>query len=629
MKVQLSLEKNDKIIWVAAVMLLAAFYISQPIALLRQAIGIVMIFALPGVLILNKHSLERLVFAPVISVSFIISLTFFLNLWLGIKIDNNFLDKLLPILFAGIFVYRIFFKQQASEKSISKYFILILILSIAPRILIVSKIGSLIGTDIVKFATISHVMKLKGVITQNMQPYSLEYSFFYFPLPFTLPLVIETLGIDPITSITFFSFFFNILTIIAFYLLTSKILDQKKALYATLFYSLFFDISLDYLMSRGVFAFSISFLPSFLVMYLLLEYFDNKRHFLLMIFSLLFLFQTHWFLSFVIGAFFLSLVVYEYHTTKKFVVVKKISIDLLKAVLIVLALSLPFLLMFGPSYPVQQAEKSADWKIYESDVEKISFEDKLMSLIFANFATPIMAASYSLGLLVSVLTIKELLKDKRLIITIFLLLLFTSSFFYMHSITWKRSADYLKIVYPVSYSLLFSHPAFVGIALVASPLVENTPIWYYLNVPENVKEEYKFFFDVVGKDELKAFEFIKNNVSEDAIFLIDGGGAGCVGARPFSHEERMFPLTSRRVFYFTNSCPFQFDWKDYQKRVDIYRRISINPNDATTLEELKRYNVTHVYVGPNSVGLQPLLLSSSANYKMIYHEGNVTIYEIK
>ena len=42
---------------------------------------------------------------------------------------------------------------------------------------------------------------------------------------------------------------------------------------------------------------------------------------------------------------------------------------------------------------------------------------------------------------------------------------------------------------------------------------------------------------------------------------------------------------------------------EYEKRVELYRKISINPNDKNALRELKTYGVTHVYIGPNSLGL--------------------------
>jgi len=590
---------------------------------------------MPGILILSRYKTEEIIaFSSVISVSLVIILTFFLNIWIGIRIDDVFLDKLFPVLLVGIFLYKIILsknqkKTLAKPSKIGLYFILILLVSVVFRVLIISKIGTLIGTDIAKFATISHAMKLKEGITPDLRPYDLASSFFYFPLSFTLPLIIETLGIDAITSITYFSFLFNILTIVAFYILVSKILDHKKALYATFFYSMFFDVSLDYLMSRGVFSFAIAFLPCFLCMYLLIEYFNGVKKRNLLFFSFLFLFLTHWFLFFVLFAFLISLFLYEYYSERGFSKSKGIIIEILKIIPLILISTLPFLILFGPIYPTQEIVKAADWKIYEIDIERASFLNKIFAIIFENFATIIGSVSYSLGFLVSILTFNELVKNKRLVIAIFFILLIFSSFFYIHSITWKRSADYTKIVYPISFSFLFNHPLFIGISFISSPFVQNTPVWYYYNIPDRVEGKYQFFFDVVDDNELKAFEFIKENISENATFLLDDGGAGCLGGQPFSHGERIFPLTSRKLFYFTNSCPLKIDWDDYQHRVDLYRNISINPDNDEILNELKdNYNVTHIYIGPVHVGLNPELFKRSKNYELVYHEKEIYIFEI-
>lgn len=628
--------EKEKFMWATTVVLIILFFLSQYFSpILRKLIGILFIFLIPGMLLTFRYRPEEIiVFSPVISASSVIVLAFFLNSWFGIKIDNTFLDKLFPLLLASIFLYRIFLQKSKDRlktdgSRVSLWFVIIILISAVLRVMILSKIGSLIGTDIAKFAAISHAMKLKQRIDPDLRPYDLAYSFFYFPLPFSLPLIMETLGFDSITSITYFSFFFNILTVIAFFLLSEKILGRKKALYATFFYSMFFDVSLDYLMSRGVFSFAIAFLPCFLCMYLLVDYFNGIKKTNLLFFSFLFLFLTHWFLFFVLFAFIMSIFLYEYYRKKSFSKSKEILIEILKIVPLILIFTSPFLMLFGLKYPTQEIEKAADWKIYEKEIEEASFKDKMIAIIFGNFATVIRSVSYSLGFLVSILTFNELIKGKKLIIVIFFILLIFSSFFYINSITWKRSADYIKIVYPFSYSFLFSHPLFIGISFVSSPFIENTPVWYYYNIPSRIEEKYKSFFDVVNETELKAFEFIKKNISEEATFLIDDGGAGCVGGQPFSHGERIFPLTSRKLFYFTNSCPLKFDWEEYQRRVDLYRNISINPNNVEALNELKdKYNVTHIYIGSNHVGLEPSMFKSSKNYKLVYDDEGIYIFEI-
>ena len=114
--------------------------------------------------------------------------------------------------------------------------------------------------------------------------------------------------------------------------------------------------------------------------------------------------------------------------------------------------------------------------------------------------------------------------------------------------------------------------------------------------------------------------FIGKNVSKDATFLIDGGGAGCTGANP-SYGERIFPSTSRKIFFFTDYCWSLYDKQDYQNRVDIYRGIAIDPDNEDVIDKLKSYNVTHVYIGKYHVGLKPELFQNSANYQLIYTNG--------
>jgi uncharacterized membrane protein len=121
--------------------------------------------------------------------------------------------------------------------------------------------------------------------------------------------------------------------------------------------------------------------------------------------------------------------------------------------------------------------------------------------------------------------------------------------------------------------------------------------------------------------------FIQQSIPPNATFLIDGGGAGCTGANP-SYGERIFPLTSRKIFYFTDYCWAEYNRTDYQNRVELYRRVSINPDDDKTFKELKSYNITHVYVGPYSVGLKAQLFSKSEKYKLVFEKNGNYIFQL-
>jgi len=142
------------------------------------------------------------------------------------------------------------------------------------------------------------------------------------------------------------------------------------------------------------------------------------------------------------------------------------------------------------------------------------------------------------------------------------------------------------------------------------------------------KENPSFFPWIVWSHHKEAMDFIKENVPENAVILMDGGGSGCFGANP-SAGERIFPLTSRKVFYFTNYCWAKYDREEYAKRVDLYRRIAIDPDDSETLQKLKEYGVSHVFIGPNDVGLKLRLFQESSKYRLMYDENDYKIFEIK
>jgi hypothetical protein len=420
------------------------------------------------------------------------------------------------------------------------------------------------------------------------------------------------------------------MSILSFYLFTSLILDKKQALYATFFYSIFYDISLDYLMARGVFCYSIGFYGLFLLLYGILKIYSEEKDKKLIFFPSLFLLLVHWYHFFFVLAFIFSLAIHEFKNENSFEKCKKIIRQLVGLIPFLVIATLPFTIFFIPKYfETQQIWKLADWRMYEVYYENLSIIAKIYGMIFKNFASVVSGISYSLGFLVTLLISKMVIEKRKEFILILFIFLFISSYFYIPSITWKRNADYVKLIYPISFSFAFDNPIIAAISLISSPYVPNTPFWYFYNVPEKLTGEAAAFFDTVSKEELKAFDFIKENTSINSVFILDGGGAGCVGGQVSSHGERIFPLTSRNVFYFTNFCPGIFDLDEYQKRVDLYRELAINPNNESTILELKHYNVTHIYIGPSHVGLNPDLFMNSRNYRLVFHENRTYIFEIK
>jgi len=188
----------------------------------------------------------------------------------------------------------------------------------------------------------------------------------------------------------------------------------------------------------------------------------------------------------------------------------------------------------------------------------------------------------------------------------------------------SRLSTFIWLFYAIAFGIVFDSPkSFLLIFLILPFVLSPSPFfWVREFTPEQREVPW-----VLWGGFYKTINFIENNISEDAVFLIDGGGIGCTGASA-NYGERIFPLTSRKIFYFTDTCWAQYDMEDYEKKVDIYNKISINPDDKRALELLKSYNVTHVYVGPYSIGLNSTLFLNSKHYSEVFRYGNTHIFQI-
>jgi hypothetical protein len=626
------LTKNtkEKNLWILIIILILIFIISKYFnQFLMEIIGVLFIFFIPGFLILkNENNFIKILFSPVVSLILLISLTLFLNIVFRVEIDDIFLDKLFLVSLPVVYVFRRFQYKKSSEKMSNNIFLflfLIILFCIVIRSLIILKIGTLIGTDVTKFATISHVFKLKGEITPDLRPYFPSSSFFaYSPVSIIIPLFFDILGIDTITGITLLSFLFDILSILAFFAFVREFVDNSHSLYATFFYSIFFDLSFIYLMSRGLFSFANGFYPLYLSFLILIKLFKKEKLHFLPFFVFPFVLLSHPLDILAFITFFFSIIIYETVTSNKFSIGKRIFFDVIKAILITIILTSPYLFIFLPYVgDAQKIEKLADLKMNEVGIEKLSILQKIQGVIFSDGATLFQTILYPLGFIITLLFLNKFFYDKKLILLLFFVFTLISSMFYMNSVFFRRSIDFPKIIYPVSFSLAFNNPIFTAISLVSSPFLSNTPVWFYLNLPFN--NEYSSYYDVVTKDEIDAFEFIKNNVPLNSTFLLDGGGSGGIEGHIFSHGERIFPLTSRKILY--NSGLMEIS--DYQNMIEIYSKVAIDPNNEGNLMLLRKFNVTHVYIGPKSVGLNLNLFLNSKNYKLIFNEGEVFVFEIK
>jgi hypothetical protein len=180
--------------------------------------------------------------------------------------------------------------------------------------------------------------------------------------------------------------------------------------------------------------------------------------------------------------------------------------------------------------------------------------------------------------------------------------------------------------YSIGFALIFNDNKLNLLLLLLIAITKIPPsIFSYFDLrPTYDKGQIPW---IVWNSFYDAINFIKYNTSESSTFLIDGGGAGCTGASA-SYGERIFPLTSRKVFYFSDYCWARYDENEYRKRVSLYREFSINPSDEKLIKKLKEHNVTHIFIGPTDVALNKNLFYNSSFYKLIYENRDFKIFEI-
>jgi hypothetical protein len=106
--------------------------------------------------------------------------------------------------------------------------------------------GSLMGADVGRYASVTHAMYLKKKLTPDLRPYELIEGFFYFPSSIAIPVLLEVLGINPVRQITSITLFLNIISLLAFYNLMRKFFSKKQAINIFFFYSFIFDIFLNF-----------------------------------------------------------------------------------------------------------------------------------------------------------------------------------------------------------------------------------------------------------------------------------------------------------------------------------------------------------------------------------------------
>jgi len=327
--------------------------------------------------------------------------------------------------------------------------------------------------------------------------------------------------------------------------------------------------------------------------------------------------------------FLFSIFTYEFVNKKKFFVKSKTLVfSYIKASVVALILLFPFLIKFGQYFPISFSKDNVvDLMTFAHDREVMSIDEKLWNILFVPHIGLMYSSLFVIGIVSFVLSLKKFIKDKKIILVYFFIFLILQNFIIFNNLNLSRAVSFSWLVYPITFSFYLTNP-FLNIVIL--------PIFYFFESPSPLYlikiltpiEQPGIVPWVVWSGYNEAIAFIRENTMIDSIFLIDGGGSGCTGASS-DYGERIFPLTSRRIFYFTDYCWANYDKSEYRKRVEIYRKISINPDDHEALADLKGYNVTHVFIGPNDVGLNSKLFLNSSNYELIYDENKFQIFKIK
>jgi len=506
--------------------------------------------------------------------------------------------------------------------------ILVLVISSIIRIILFGIVGwTILGADVGRFATISHTMFLKGEITTNLQPYDMATGFFYFPGVYLLPLTFEYLGIDPITTITIFTFIFSILSIPIVYKIMKNFLEEKQALIASAFYAFALDFVLVFCFF-GMFPYGFSSFFFLIVLWQLLElFFNNKNNFWILLIGMIGIVAFHWFILLNIIIVLLTFLTYEYTKNRSFVQNKKILKQTFLAIIIAFLLFSPVIVP-SMKYVIlgRVPENVIDIFIFTAGREKFSLLEKISTLFIVSYVGTIPSGILLGCLVLLIVSAKKLIKEKAFFWILFLI------YFTIHSATIFNELNLLRVTtfLWLPYIFIFGYSFKKYKYLLFIPLLFIIPSPSPIYLAQCLTYRPEMFVPLVDFNAFhRATDFIKNNIPKDAILLGDGGGSGCQGASA-AYSERIFPLTSRRTFYFTDYCWAEYNRSEFVKRVDIYRRFSINP-DNNVINELKEYGVNYIFLSDKKrVGFDPKYYVNNSNFEVVYDDGtDFKIFRIK
>lgn len=477
---------------------------------------------------------------------------------------------------------------------------------------------SIMGADIGRFAMVAHALKLKGKITPNLRPYDMASGFFYFPGSLLILLFPDMFCLDQFVFVSSFVLFSSLLYPLIVFLILRRFVNKRKA-YAGMLASTILNPVLDFSLA-GVYPYGVSVL--FLV-YSLLVLLEKNASIKEMSLGCLGILLYHWFLLLPLAIFVFSLLILCLKDKKK--LEKKAKCIIISGVISFL-LFLPFLGNEFYKYVLVSFSKRNRLDILAFSYEKLA--DNLVGRILKTLFFTHVGIKYSPFLLIffSFLPLFVLDKNskffKSFVLISFLLTLSTSLIVYPH-MNYGRFIVLLWIFYAFFASSVDCRTIlilFLISFMTFSPSIE----YYALNLRESHTRGTPP--GIVDKDLVDVARYIRKNLPPDSLILIDGGGAGCTGASG-SYGERIFPLASRRIYYFSDYCWALYNFTEYQRRVDVYRRVSIDPCEYYDL--LKKENITHILVGPTDVGLEKAYFKKCSKYIEIYSNNGYSLFEVR
>jgi hypothetical protein len=508
-----------------------------------------------------------------------------------------------------------------------KDLLFLIVLALLVRICLYSLIDwTTLGADVGRFAIISHTWYLKGEITPNLQPYDMATGFLYFPLGLILLYLSEFIT-NPILATTAISITISFLGTLVFYKIARIFLDEQKAVGAYFWWAFLFDFVFTYAFF-GVFTTALAMFFFLIFAWQSLEfYFGKEFNKWILTASIAGALLSHGYILLFMAVFSLALAGWEYvekgniHTS--FSLGKLCSIGILLTAL----LYIPWAFVFGKYYDnVTSVQNISDLFAFAERRETFDLLTRFRVIFGTSYIGAMESAWLYLGFLAGAYGLfTGFLKDRKVVLLYLSVMTVFASVSIFNDMNLLRVCSLLWLPYAIFVGYFFNDTLFNLFMLVPLFLMQSPSILFMtntiLNYPERVVPYVNFveFNRMVG--------WIKQNTSINSTFLIDGGGSGCTGASA-NYGERLFPLTDRRIFYFTDYCWAEYNTTEYEKRVDIYRRISINPDDKEALQELKDYGVNYVFVGDRPVGFNRTLFEESENYELEYNQSNLEIFKV-